>query len=270
MGVTTAETNAGASAPSDVRGSSPRRNVGDLERVLSAVGGGALALLALRRRGLSGLALGVAGTELLRRGATGHCRVYEALGVSTANRNVDDRDDVTSRAATVNARKAVKIERRMLVRRPADDLYALWRDFSRLPRFMRYLDSVTCSDALHSHWVARLPGGAHIEWDAEIVNDIEGSLIAWKTVGAPDIAHAGSVHFTPFGDANATDVRVVFDYEPPAARTIGLIAAHLGLTPETLVVEDLRRFKAFAEGRESGAGSEQGLPNGTTEATDGR
>ena len=238
-----------------------RRNVGDLERALSAVGGGALALLALRRRGISGLAFGVVGAELLRRGTTGHCRLYEALGINTANRKVDDRDDVTGRAATVNARKAVKIEQRIIVHRPARELYSLWRDFSRLPQFMRYLDSVTCPDALHSHWVARLPGGKHVEWDAEIVNDIEGSLIAWKTVGSPDIAHAGSVHFTPLADTDATEVRVVFDYEPPAARTIGIIAEHLGLTPETLVAEDLRGFKEAAESRRGMAANERPLPN---------
>lgn len=247
MGAVNAQT-APAARVSDA---SSRRNVGDLERALSAVGGGALALLALRRRGVSGLALGILGTELLRRGATGHCRLYDALGISTAPRNVDHRDDVTGRAATVNARKALKIEHRIVVDRPAGELYALWRDFSRLPRFMRHLDRVTCPDARHSHWIARLPGGAHVEWDAEIVNDIDGTLIAWKVVGSPDIAHAGSVHFTPLADSDATEVRVVFDYEPPAARTIGVIAGHLGLTPETLVAEDLRRFKEVAENHEA-------------------
>jgi uncharacterized membrane protein len=238
----------------------PRVNVGDLERTLSAVGGGALALLALRRGGMSGLALGVLGAELLRRGATGHCRVYDSLGVSTAGAS-SHRDDVTSRAATVNARKAVKIEQRVVVNRPFGELYDLWRDFSRLPRFMRYLDSVTCRDGRHSHWVAHLPGGKDVEWDSEIVNDLPGKLIAWKTVGTPDVAHAGSVHFTPLADANATEVRIVFDYEPPAARIFGVIAEHLGLSPETLVGEDLRRFKDAAEsGALSGAG-DQSLPN---------
>jgi uncharacterized membrane protein len=38
---------------------------------------------------------------------------------------------------------------------------------------------------------------------------------------------------------------------------MGVIAAHLGLTPETLVIEDLRRFKETAEGRGTeGAGLE--------------
>jgi uncharacterized membrane protein len=228
----------------------PRRNVGDFERTLSALGGGALALLALRRRGVSGLAFGVLGAELLRRGATGHCRLYEALGVSTATSEGTRRDDVTSRAATVNARKAVKIEQRILVRQAANDLYDLWRDFSRLPRFMRYVDSVICADDRHSHWVVHVPSGKSVEWDAEIVNDVPGKLIAWKTVGAPDVAHAGSVHFTPSADRHTTEVRVVFDYEPPAARTIGIIAAHLGLSPEALVAQDLRRFKDAAENGE--------------------
>lgn len=230
-----------------INGARQRGNVGDFERALSAIGGGALALLALRRRGVSGLAMGVAGAELLRRGATGHCPVYEALGVNTAYADTRARDDVTGRAATVNARKAVKIEQRIAVRRPAAELYALWRDFSVLPHFMQYLESVTCSDDRHSHWVARLPGGKRLEWDAEIVNDLDGELIAWKTIGSPDIAHAGSVHFTPLDDSDATEVRVVFDYEPPAARTIGIIAEHLGLSPETLVAGDLRRFKDVAE-----------------------
>jgi uncharacterized membrane protein len=232
--------------PERVESANQQRNVGDMERALSAVGGGALALLALRRRGVSGLAFGVLGAELLRRGATGHCHLYEALGVSTADSS-SHRKDVTSRAATVNARKAVKVERRIVVNRPADELYGLWRDFARLPRFMQHLDSVTCPNDRHSHWIATLPGGKHIEWDSEIVNDISGKLIAWKTVGSPDVAHAGSVHFTPLADANATEVRIVFDYEPPAARIFGIIAEHLGMSPETLVAENLRRFKDAAE-----------------------
>jgi len=135
------------------------------------------------------------------------------------------------------------------VQRPSNELYDLWREFSNLPRFMPHLESVRCADSRHSHWVAQLPGGKHLEWDAEIVNDIPGKLIAWKTIGDPDIAHAGSVHFTPTTDALGTDVRIVFDYEPPFARTIATIATHAGLTAQTLVDADLRRFKEYVESR---------------------
>jgi uncharacterized membrane protein len=233
------------------------QNVGQAERAISIAAGSALAAMGLRKRGVAGVAMALVGAELARRGLSGHCMLYERLGVSTRGpADVRDRDDVTSRAATVNARKAIKVERSIRVQRQADELYDLWRDFSNLPHFMQHLDSVQCSDDTHSHWIARLPGGKHVEWDSEIVNDIPGQLIAWKTVGEPDIAHAGSVHFTPLANSGATEVRIVFDYEPPFARTIGSIASHLGLTPDALVDGDLRRFKEYVEaGASTGAAS---------------
>ncbi|HYG64428.1 MAG TPA: YgaP-like transmembrane domain [Thermoanaerobaculia bacterium] len=58
------------------------RNVGNVERWASVLGGAALAALALRRRskGAMGLAA-LAGAPLLWRGATGHCAVYQKLGI---------------------------------------------------------------------------------------------------------------------------------------------------------------------------------------------
>lgn len=232
-----------------------RLNVGQVERAVSVAAGGALAAVGLRKRGATGMALAFVGAALARRGITGHCEVYDALGVSTRSTgDVRDRDDVTGRAATVNARKAIKVERSIQIQRPAQELYDLWRDFSNLPRFMRYLDSVRCSDEIHSHWVAHLPGSKHVEWDSEIVNDIPGQLIAWKTIGQPDVSHAGSVHFTPRGGGN-TEVRIVFDYEPPFAGTIGSIASHLALTPDSMIDGDLQRFREYAETMAQGAGS---------------
>ena len=58
-------------------------NVGQKERWASVLGGAALAALALRggrrSKGLAGLAL--AGLPLILRGATGHCPVYQRMGI---------------------------------------------------------------------------------------------------------------------------------------------------------------------------------------------
>jgi len=61
-----------------------RVNVGDGERALSALGGGALLAAGLARGGCPGLALIWSGAALLLRGVTGHCTVNEALGRNTA------------------------------------------------------------------------------------------------------------------------------------------------------------------------------------------
>ena len=62
-----------------------RVNVGRVERWLSMVAGGALAAYALKRREMPGGAAAIAGAALLYRGATGHCDVYQALGINHAD-----------------------------------------------------------------------------------------------------------------------------------------------------------------------------------------
>jgi uncharacterized membrane protein len=59
-------------------------NVGDTERIISAVVGGCALLLGLSRLSLTGVVALAAGGALLARGLTGHCGLYEALGTSTA------------------------------------------------------------------------------------------------------------------------------------------------------------------------------------------
>lgn len=64
--------------------------MGPTERVASAVGGGALALLGLTLGRRLGTLLAVVGGALAARGATGHCPAYRALGMSTAGASRDE------------------------------------------------------------------------------------------------------------------------------------------------------------------------------------
>ena len=59
-----------------------RVNVGRVERWLSLVAGAALAAYAIRRRTLASGAGAIAGAGLMYRGATGHCDLYERLGIN--------------------------------------------------------------------------------------------------------------------------------------------------------------------------------------------
>ena len=62
---------------------------------------------------------------------------------------------------------------------------------------MDNLESVTVLDSRRSHWVAKGPVGTRVEWDAEIHNEIEDELIAWRSLPGADVDQAGSVHFSP-------------------------------------------------------------------------
>lgn len=169
------------------------------------------------------------------------------MAATAAKTSRKTRDDVTSRAATVNARDARRVERTVMIMRNRDDLYGFWNDFTRLPQFMEHLVSVTQTSKKRSHWIARGPAGTEVEWDAEIVNDIPGELIAWKTVGDPDVANAGSVRFMEGAPGRGTIVKVELDYEPPGGSAGAGVAALFGENPDRQVREDLRKFKQLME-----------------------
>lgn len=59
------------------------QNIGEIERVVSSILGGTMLLRGLAKQSLPGFAIAATGAALLYRGATGHCTVYESLGLDT-------------------------------------------------------------------------------------------------------------------------------------------------------------------------------------------
>lgn len=229
-------------------------NVANVERVGSVVIGAGLIAYGLRRRDGAGVVSAILGGAFITRGASGRCPVYRALGVSTgAAEPVLDaprHPGVTGRAATVNARRAIKVERSVMIDVPRPVAYAFWRDLTNLPKFLEHLVAVQVESPSRSHWVAKAPGGNTVEWDAELVNDVPDSIIAWKSVGAPDIANAGAVNFSDAPAGRGTIVRVTLDYEPPGGPLGAVIASFarmFGEEPDRQVREDLRKLKQLME-----------------------
>jgi uncharacterized membrane protein len=94
------------------------------------------------------------------------------------------------------------------INRPVAEVYAFWRQFENLPQFMTYLESVTQRGPGRSHWVAKLPIGGTVAWDAEIIEDRPNELIAWRTVEGATLQHRGEVMFAQTPGRDMTEVRV--------------------------------------------------------------
>ena len=214
-------------------------NVGHTERALTGVAAAALALYGLRRKGTAGISLAAAGGFLAWRAASGHCPAYQLAGVDTARPH--------STKEALGGSRGVHVLERVTIARPVTEVYRFWRDFSNLPRFMRHLQSVS-DDGRRSHWVARGPVGMAVEWDAEIVHEVENKLIGWRSLEGADVASAGSVNFDE-APGGGTEVRVKLQYQPPAGKAGALVAQWLGADPATQIREDLQRLKAILEGR---------------------
>jgi uncharacterized membrane protein len=210
----------------------PLTNVGDMERVGSALAGAAMLVAGLTRGTLAGRGVALAGVGLVARGFTGHCPMYEAMG-----------------REGVSYRHPVRVVEQMVVGIPPRQAYDAWRDLARLPRFMKHVKSVTVANDT-SHWVAEFSGLPTVEWDAVLVKDEPGKVISWRSKDdAQPIENAGSVTFFDLG-ARGTGLRVEIGYYPPAGVLGRTVARLFGPVTEQQVREDVRRFKSLMEAGE--------------------
>ena len=229
-------------ASQTVKKLTPYANMGDSERWVSVLAGVGLIALGLNSRRFRSLVLPTGGALLLR-GVSGWCPVNQALGRNTADLEEPEFD---SPVASVHRGEGIRVDKTVTVYRPVAELYRYWRNFENLPRIMRHVDSVTVLDDVKSHWVVQGPAGTHFEWDAEIHNEKENELIAWRSLDG-DVNHAGSVRFRPTPTGRGTEVRVELRYEPPAGALGAAIARLFGEEPTQQVTEDLMRFKRVME-----------------------
>jgi uncharacterized membrane protein len=115
---------------------------------------------------------------------------------------------------------------------------------------MRYLERVTESADGRSHWVAAGPAGVAVEWDAEIINEVENKLIAWRSLAGSEVVTAGSVNFDTVRGGRSTQVSVNLQYAPPAGKAGAMVASLFGREPAQTIREDLRHFKQLLEAGE--------------------
>lgn len=231
----------------------PAANVGEAERLLSLLGGGALALYGLARGSLGSLTLAALGGGLVYRGMSGHCNLYGALGISTA--------EGSGQRTSIPAGHGIKVEESVTIMRPPEELYRFWTNLENLPRIMSHLEAVRKLGDQRSHWVACGPLGTRMEWDAEVLTQRQNEVISWRSLDGSEVDTAGSVHFTAAPGDRGTVVRVVLKYDPPAGQIGAAIADLLGQAPGQRIREDLRRFKQLMETGE--VATTKGQPRGT-------
>jgi uncharacterized membrane protein len=154
----------------------------------------------------------------------------------------------------VHSDQATKIRRSIDINRPPSELYRFWRALDNLPKIMSHLQSVEVINDRLSHWVVKtIPGLPTIEWDAEIINDVEGQRIGWRSLHDADVDHAGSVEFEPIGDGRSSRLTVTMQYTPIAGRLGTAVAKLIGQDPDFKIAADLQRFKESVEAGKAAA-----------------
>lgn len=135
-----------------------------------------------------------------------------------------------------------KIETSIEVRCPLQAVYGQWTRFEDFPAFMSSVREVRKIDDTRVHCQAEI-GGEEKELDAEIIEQLPGEYIAWKSLsGTPS---AGVVHFEPLGP-QLTRVRLMMAYEAqgPAENSPEALASLSARVQDTV-----EGFKSFIENR---------------------
>jgi uncharacterized membrane protein len=129
-----------------------------------------------------------------------------------------------------------------------EELYRYWRKLENLPRIMSHLETVTETDSIHSHWVAKAPVlGAKASWDAQITEDIPNEKIAWRSLPGSEVPNEGSAEFIELDGTRGTLLRVNISYMPPGGPLGAVAAKILGDTPDEVIKSDLRKFRQVME-----------------------
>ncbi len=165
------------------------------------------------------------------------------------------------------------VSRSVTIGRSRGDLYAFWRDFSNLARFMENIETVEVSSDRKSHWVVKAPAGQTVEWDAIITDDRPGERIAWQTAEGADVKHAGFVEFKDAPTGRGSEVHAHIVYDAPAGRMGALIAKIFQKEPGVQAHHDLRRLKMLMETGEIATteppdAAPRGAAHGKADATD--
>ena len=212
----------------------PSTEIREIERWASLAAATAVMAYGFSRRNIQGVALAAVAASPF---------AYRSLSGKWPFENGDTR-------AALSGDRGIHVRESLRLERPVSDIYSFWRQLENLPRVFTHLEQVTELGNGRSHWVARGPADLGVEWDAEIINEVENKVIGWRSLPDSDVVTAGSVNFKPVRGGRATDVSVHLQYEPPAGRAGALLARIFGREPSQSIREDLRRLKWVMEAGE--------------------
>jgi len=139
------------------------------------------------------------------------------------------------------------VGRTVTIGKPRQELYQVWRDFSRFPEFMDNVRVVEKLDNERSRWTIEAPMGATVEVMTRIAEDVAGQTIAWVSEPGSQIETDGRVEFADAPPGRGTYVRLLIRYKPPAGMIGQGIAKLLQREPNVQARRDLRRFKQLME-----------------------
>lgn len=217
-----------------------------MSKYATAAAGAGLVLWGMKRGGLTGLALSSLGGTLLWRGAQ-ECdlmnTVLEKTGLSDIADQIkgDGGGRVTS--GVIHSRCT------MLINRPAEELYDIWRDTQGLTRFFSHVDEIEDTHDNRSRWTATVLKAGQVTWESQIDQEHRPHHFSWHSMDGSVIDTHGSISFNQRAGSDATEVTLESHTHLPGGKIGHITAKAIGADPAWEVKDALHNLKEFAEGQ---------------------
>ncbi len=126
---------------------------------------------------------------------------------------------------------------------PIEFVWSLWSDLQQMPRWMKWIDSVTIlpDDPELSRWKLAT-GGLEFSWQSRILKQIPNQIIQWESVDG--LPNRGAIRFYDRGSSSI--VKMTVSYAIPGFLGKLMDNLFLGRVVESSLKEDLERFRAYA------------------------
>jgi uncharacterized membrane protein len=112
------------------------------------------------------------------------------------------------------------VRRAITIGRTPEEVYNFYRKLELLPKFMNWIESVEDRGNDIWHWKVKTPAGVSIEYDAEIIEDIPGHRISWRTLPNAIVPNRGCVEFLDAPGGRGCEVIVEMQVAAPLGKTI--------------------------------------------------
>lgn len=205
-------------------------NVADWERIASGIGGAFLVLRGLNQGGLMGLGLAGTGAALVYRGVTGHCHLYDHLGINTAT----------------PAPRGVTFEANLTLDKPREEVFRLYRAFTAQPRMSEILQPFELRPG-RALWTLKDPSGTTHQWETELIAEHAGEYVAWRSTPDARIRSYSSLRFEMAPGGAGTHLHLTFVVHPRFAAPG--VAEALDALPEDWGERHLAGFKNWVGSR---------------------
>lgn len=138
-----------------------------------------------------------------------------------------------------------KIEARITIKRPVEQVFEFYRNFKNLPSFLGDVIAIDQTSPATSRWTIQGPLGIQAHWTIKVTKERTNELIRYETVGSRALKTYWEIDFTPGPTAGETEVHEVMN--TPLGRLGRAALALMGKFPAEEVSSNLHRLKEVME-----------------------